>query len=94
MTAYDLLYSQACRRQIRSLHPELKRIVKARIEALRANPYLGKTLEKDLSGYRSLRSKRYRILYTIDREDHIVQLHYVGHRKDVYELFREILKRE
>jgi len=92
--AYRVLYSQTSRDQVRSLHPRVKPVVKGYIERLKENPFLGKPLEKELSGYYSLRSKRFRIIYTIDDNNHMIQVHYVGHRKDVYELFRELLSRE
>ena len=92
--AYRLLYSVTSREQIRSLHPQIKSSIKAHIQKLRDTPYSGKPLEKELSGYHSLRTKRFRILYKIDHDKKIVQIHYVGHRKDVYELLRELLSNE
>ena len=92
--AYRLLYSQTCRERIRSLHPQTKPIVKIQIEKLKENPYLEKALEKELSGYYSLRTRKFRIIYKIHHQKHIVEIHYVGHRKDVYELFKELLAKE
>jgi mRNA interferase RelE/StbE len=70
------------------LHPLIKPSVKKNIQRLRKNPYLGKALEKELSGYYSLRSKRFRIIYKIDNANKSVQVHYVGHRRDIYEIFK------
>jgi len=92
--AYRLLYSETSREQIRSLHPHIKSSIKVHIQKLSDNPYSGKPLEKELSGYHSLRTKRFRIIYKIDHDKKIVQIHYVGHRKDVYELLRELLSNE
>ena len=89
--AYRLLYSETSREQIRSLHPDIKSSIKAQIQSIKNNPYSGKPLEKELSGYHSLRTKRFRVIYKIDHDQKIIQIHYVGHRKDVYELFRELL---
>ncbi len=86
---FDLLYSQTAREQIRVLHPDLKPHVKSKIEQLSEHPLLGKSLEKDLSGYLSLRTKRYRIIYRIREDKRLIEIHYVGHRKDIYQLFRE-----
>lgn len=91
---YRLLYSQTSRERIRSLHPQIKPIVKTRIEKLKEDPYLGKALEKELSGYYSLRTRKFRIIYKIDHQKQIVEIHYVGLRKDVYELFKELLAKE
>ena len=90
---YRLLYSETSHRQIRKLHPALKTIVKSFIERIRENPYIGKRLEKELSGYFSFRTKRYRIIYKIDEDESSIQIHYVGHRRDIYELFGEIIKK-
>jgi mRNA interferase RelE/StbE len=90
---YRVLYSQTSRLQIKALHPRARSIIKAQIENLKENPYLGKSLEKELSGYHSLRTKRFRIIYKIDNSAHIIQIHYVGHRRDIYDLFKETLTR-
>ena len=89
MMPYRLLYSRTSIDLIRKIHPELKSIVRVRIKKLIDNPYLGKRLEKELSGYLSLRAKRFRILYKIREKNQTIEIHYVGHRKDVYQLFRE-----
>ena len=87
--SYRLIYSQTSRDLIRNIHPELKSIIRSRIKELVENPYVGKRLEKELSGYFSLRVKRFRILYKIQNKNQTVEIHYVGHRKDVYQLFKE-----
>ena len=92
--AYRLLYSETSRDQIRSLHPQIKPIVKSRIQILKENPYVGKVLERELSGYYSLKMRRFRVIYEIDHQNHIVQIHYVGHRKDIYEVFKNFLEKE
>lgn len=89
--AYLLLYSETSREQIKSLHPQIKPTVKSHIKILKDNPYVGKVLERELSGYYSLKTKRFRIIYEIDHQKHIVQIHYVGHRKDIYEVFKNFL---
>ena len=91
---YRLLYSQTSRKQIRSLHPQIKPIVKSHIQKLKENPFIGKSLERELSDYYSLRMKKFRVIYEIDHQNHIVQIHYVGHRKDIYEVFKNFLTNE
>jgi len=92
--AYRLLYSKTSRDQIRSLHPQIKPIVKSHIETLKENPYVGKILERELSGYYSLRMRRFRVIYQIDHLNHIVQIYYIGHRRDIYEIFKNFLENE
>ena len=86
---YRLVYSETVRDLIRKLHPDLKLVLRARLKKIADNPYLGKPLVKELSGYFSLKAKRYRIIYKIKEESQIIQIHYLGHRKDIYQLFKE-----
>lgn len=88
---YKLLYSETSRKQIRKLHPQIKPVVKSKIEKLLETPFSGKGLEKELSGYLSMRTKRFRVIYKIRDNDQPVEIHYVGHRKDIYELFKEAI---
>jgi mRNA-degrading endonuclease RelE of RelBE toxin-antitoxin system len=91
--SYRLLYSETSRKQIRKLHPQIKPIVKSKIEKLQENPFSGKWLEKELSGYFSMRAKRFRVIYKIKDNDQTIEIHYVGHRKDIYELFKEAISK-
>ena len=90
---FRLLYSETSRNQIKKLHPRLRPVIKSKIEQIREDPYSGKFLEKELSGYLSLRAKRYRIIYRISEHEKIIRIYYVGHRKDIYELFGEQIRK-
>ena len=57
MTPYHLLYSATSKNLIRKLHPELKSIIRGRLKKLPDNPYVGKPLERKLSGYFTLRAR-------------------------------------
>jgi len=89
--SYRLLYSETSKNQIRKLHPRIKSAVKSKIEKLQENPFSGKWLERELSGYLSMRAKRFRVIYRIKDDDQIIEIHYIGHRKDIYELFKEAI---
>jgi len=89
--AYHPVYSHICRDQTNSLHPRIKPVVKRRIQELKDNPFTGKALEKELSGYCSLRAKRFRIIYKTLQKENSVQIHYVGHRKDIYGILKELI---
>ena len=60
-----------------------------RYESLMENPNSDKNLQRELSGYYSLKVKRYRIIYKIMESDYKIEIHFIGHRKNIYELFRE-----
>ena len=89
--SYQLLYSETSRKHIRKLHPQIKPVVKSKIEKLQDNPFSGKWLEKELSGYLSMQAKRFRVIYKIRDNVQTVEIHYVGHCKDIYELFKEAI---
>ena len=92
--SYRLLYSETSRKKIRKLHPQIKTVVKSKIEGLQENPFSGKWLEKELSGYLSIRTKRFRVIYRVNEDKRIVEIHHVGHRKDIYELYKESLLKD
>ncbi len=89
MADYRLLYSKTSRNQIAKFHLEIKSIIRSRLDSLPKEPYTGKKLERKLSGYWSLRAKRFRIIYKLREDVKVIEVHYVGHRKDIYELFTE-----
>ena len=89
---FRLIYSATSSKQIKKLHPHLKPIVKARIEQINSDPYIGKLLERELSGYLSFRAKRYRIIYKVQEATKTIEIHYIGHRKDIYETFGDQLR--
>ena len=73
------------------LHPENKKLIKFALNGLRQAPYSGHDLQEELSGFKSYSSKRYRILYKVNDEEYIIEVYYIGHRKDIYEQFRRLL---
>jgi mRNA interferase RelE/StbE len=93
MTAhFRAIYSETCRKQIRNLSLQIKPVIKSRIDEIAGKPLLGKFLERELSGYLSLRVGRYRIIYKVRESDRVVEVHFVGRRRDIYELFGEHLR--
>ena len=89
MAEYRLMYSETSRNQIRKLHPEIKTVIRSRLDSIQKKLLVGKKLERELSGYRSLRAKRFRIIYKLDEDTRTIEFYYVGHRRDIYELFSE-----
>lgn len=87
-----MVYSETCRKQVRSLPPQIKPVIKSRIEEISENPLIGKLLERELSGDLSLRINRYRVIFKIHEGEGAVEIHFVGRRRDVYELFGEYLR--
>jgi len=70
---------------IRSLHPDLKRSIKAAVRAIAHNPECGDFLQRELDGLKKYRVRRFRIVYAVDRKARVIRLMAVGHRRHVYE---------
>ncbi|MGH7433314.1 MAG: type II toxin-antitoxin system RelE family toxin [Candidatus Methylomirabilales bacterium] len=48
----------------------------------------------ELTGFRSLRVSRYRVIYRVQEADRTIEIHLVGARRDIYEVFRQFLERD
>jgi mRNA interferase RelE/StbE len=79
---------------IRSLHPDLKQLIKSAIRAIVANPECGEPLKRELDGLRKYRVRRFRIVYAVDQKRRSIRLMAVGHRRSVYEELTERLRRK
>lgn len=78
-------------RLIATLPPETKKLVRSSIDSLLAKPNSGSELTGDLAGYRSLKAKRYRVIYRLNDAEATVEIYLVGHRRDVYDTLRSLL---
>jgi len=78
---------------IRTMHPSLKKKVKASLKIILSEPYSGKALMEELSGLRSFRISSFRIIYRI-KEPEQIGLVAIGPRERIYrETFRIIQKK-
>ncbi len=73
------------------VHPENKKLIKSAIHEIQKNPLSGHDLQEELSGFKSHKMKRYRILYKFNEEDGFIEIYHIGHRRDIYEQFRDFL---
>ena len=73
------------------LHPEKKKLIKQALVELRQNPHTGKDLQEELSGFKSLRLKNYRIIYNINEDKNFIQIYHIGQRRDVYEQLKRLV---
>ena len=74
------------------LHPETKKMMRSAMDQLRKNPHLGEDLHEELSGFKSYKPRRDRILYKLNEDENVIDVYCVGHRRDVYDEFRLLLK--
>lgn len=91
MEKFRIRFTPEAARLLSRFHPENKKLIKAALDELRKNPFTGNDLQEELSGFKSYKTKRYRILYAISEEENVIQIYYIGHRKDVYDQFRVLL---
>lgn len=90
--AFGVKLAASVAEQVSKLHPDLKQDLRVAVREISANPYLGKALQEDLQGFLSFRFKRYRIIYRVEDAEQTVTIYMFGHRRDVYELFSELVR--
>ena len=91
MISYKIRFTPEAAGLFSKLHPENKILIKAALQHLLRTSYSGHDLQEELYGFKSYRTKRYRILYKVNEEEQAIEIYYIGHRKDVYEQFRRLL---
>ena len=69
---------------IRTLHPHIKKKVKASLQIILSDPHSGKSLKNELVGLKSFRVSKFRIIYRMGT-GRIVELVAVGPRERIYE---------
>ncbi len=79
---------------VRSLHPDLKRKVKAAFEAVLNDPQSGKALKDELEGLRSFKVGRFRIIYKTITGKETIEVVAIGPRKTIYEETLRRLRKE
>lgn len=84
---YEVLLLAEAQEDLRQVSSaDLKRIIE-RLFRLSSDPNSAthEALTGRLSGLLKMRVGDYRVVYTIDRRDRRITVHFVGHRSDVYE---------
>ena len=90
---YKLVAPRDLQELIRTMHPFLKKKVKASLKIILSEPYSGKALMEELSGLRSFRISSFRIIYRV-KEPELMELVAIGPRERIYEeTFRVIQKK-
>ncbi len=86
MIRYQVAIQPEHRERLAHLPPNIKQKLRAGLRLLETDPLTGKSLEQELTGYRSYPIHPYRIVYRIDFSRKIVHLVIVAHRREVYDL--------
>ena len=69
---------------LRTLPPQTKGYIRQACDDLCRDPWQGKSLRDELAGYYSLRAKRFRVVYEIQRQTVTVIVVGIGPRKTIY----------
>lgn len=81
---YRLVISRDAQKSLDKLSPAARRKVIRVLDALVADPFIGKKLHGELEGYWAVRAWPFRVIYRIrDRQLEVLVLT-IKHRKDVY----------
>jgi len=78
-------------RLIRSMHPHIKKKIRAAFQVLMEDPFAGKALKEELAGLRSFRVGRHRVVYRLPQKDQL-EIVTIGSRESVYEETYRLLK--
>lgn len=77
-----------------TLHPDLKRKIKAALQTVLNDPQLGKELKDELEGLQSFKVGKFRVIYKTAKDKGIIEVVAVGPRKTIYEETLRLLQRE
>lgn len=90
--AWRIEYTATAAKAIRKLDPPVRRQVKAAVERLADDPGRGKALRLTLQGLRSWRTGDWRIVCRIEEERVVILIVAVGHRRQVYDTLRDLVR--
>ena len=90
---YKLVVPKDVRELVRTMHPSLKKKVKASLEIILSEPHSGKALKDELSELRSFRIGSFRIIDRI-KDPQQIELVAIGPRERIYEETFRIIQKE
>lgn len=76
---------------VRTMHPDIKKKIRAGLSVILTNPTEGKALKDELAGMRSFRVGRFRIIYREARN--VIEIIAIGPRERIYEDTYTLLKK-
>ena len=88
---YAVKFTRTVADKVSVLHPDIKKHLRLAIKEISKEPYSGKELQEELSGFLSYKFMRYRIIYQVNDINETITVFMFGHRRDVYELFSEMV---
>lgn len=82
---YTLKIFPKARKNLKEISHRYQETLLTAFEDLRDDPFLGKPLERELTGRYTYRVGVYRIIYKIRKKDKVVEILDAGHRATVYQ---------
>ena len=83
---YTIVLDTSAKKDLRKIPVAHKTRIRGALHSLSMNPYVGKKLQGEHEGFRSVRVWPYRVLYAIQKEIITVTVIAIGHRQGVYKL--------
>lgn len=79
---------------IRTMHPDIKKKIKAALQTVLNDPHSGRELKDELEGLQSFKVGKLRVIYKTAKDKGIIEVVAVGPRKTIYEETLRLLQRE
>lgn len=81
---YRIILTAKAKKELKSLKIIYQIAIAEAFEDLKDNPFVSKTLTRELTGRYSYKMGVFRIIYTIHKKDNIIHILSIGHRESVY----------
>ena len=79
---------------VRTLHPDIKRKIKAALQTVLNDPQSGKALKDELKRVQSFKVGKFRVVYKTAKDRGVIEVVAIGPRKTIYEETLRLLQRE
>jgi mRNA interferase RelE/StbE len=86
VTEYPIVFMPQATSDLRRIDKSTAQRILRKLKWLSQN-FNDLTLEKltgELGGFYKLRVGSYRVIYTVNQEEHLLVVHLIGHRRDIY----------
>ncbi|MBF0494299.1 MAG: type II toxin-antitoxin system RelE/ParE family toxin [Candidatus Omnitrophica bacterium] len=83
---YDIFFTRTSQKEFILLPEDVRREITLVLDEIALDPLRGKPLHGHLKGLYSERAGKYRIIYKLEKNELIIVIVSVGHRRDVYNI--------
>ena len=81
---WRLVIAVKIQERLRTLPPKTKQYVRQAFREITQDPKSGKFLKEELEGFHSYKTGRFRIVYKIRSEAHVIEVLGIGRRETIY----------